>query len=213
MKEKTRILYLITGFLCVCLIFVSISPLFGYDNYLLMLGLCVILVSIAIVLYIPVRIEISRQYLKEKTNNLSLKKLKEGNSYKLSKKSKKIFVIGIILIIIPISIYGVLQINNIIEKQKFHGTWRAMNNNASFTIIMFWSSNTITIWDFQSGIEDICYITEYSISYGQLIIDAEGSHPKRIFNYKFNDDNTLILTDSSTGLNEIYCKDETINMN
>jgi len=79
MKVKTRTLFLITGVLCGCLILVSIGPLFGYDNYWLMFGLCVVLVSIAFVLYIPARIELNKQYLKEKLDRLPPEKLKEKN--------------------------------------------------------------------------------------------------------------------------------------
>jgi len=82
MKVKTRMLFLITGVLCGCLILVSVGPLFGYDNYWLMFGLCVVLVSIAFVLYIPARIELNRQYLKERLDRLppeKLEQLKEKN--------------------------------------------------------------------------------------------------------------------------------------
>lgn len=47
-----------------------------------MLGLCIILVSIAFVLYIPTRMELNKQYLKEKIERLppeKLEKLKEKN--------------------------------------------------------------------------------------------------------------------------------------
>ncbi len=82
MKAKTRTLYLITGILCVCLILVSIGPLFGYDNYWLMLGLCMVLTSTIFVLHIPARMELNRQHLKERLERLppeKLEKMKEKN--------------------------------------------------------------------------------------------------------------------------------------
>ena len=82
MDKKTRTLFLVTSVLCVSLILVSLGPLFGYENYLLMLGLCIVLVSIAFVLYIPTRMELSKQYFREKIEELppeKLEKMREKN--------------------------------------------------------------------------------------------------------------------------------------
>jgi len=78
-------IYLIVGFFCACLILLAFGPLFGLDTYILVLSLCVILTSIAFVLYIPARMEFDKQYRAERLNSLPPEKLE-----KFKKKNPKL---------------------------------------------------------------------------------------------------------------------------
>jgi len=77
LKYKERALIFITGTLCIILIIFSFLPVFGYSNITIFFSLCIILTSIAFLLYVPISIKLNRQLYWEKLNRLPYNKLEK----------------------------------------------------------------------------------------------------------------------------------------
>ena len=132
---------------------------------------------------------------------------KKGN-YKLSKKSKIIVIFGIILILLPIIIFGAIEISNSLEESKFYGTWEKKSGDLDIVMMTLMSDNDAIVWDMSNYNNGFTYFAVYRVESGQLIFEpAEGvAFKEKIFEYDFLDEDTLILTDYYTQESSTYEK-------